>query len=199
MFPPTEEERKKFNLELCKRCLPHDMDTGGFFIALFRKSKPLGERARRKAEELEMQTQSNDLNTVKTNNTNGDCDVLVKNGSDLEQNESSGNKEDNICIDDKPKSGKKKLERNYEKAGREEFVEVADSVLEDIENFYGLSDSFARGQLMARGTADSKLLYFISNSVKENVFDRGLQNRIKGIHSGLRAFERRSRKDNNKG
>lgn len=39
MFPPTEEERKRFKLRRCVRLCPTDQDTGGFFVALFRRRK----------------------------------------------------------------------------------------------------------------------------------------------------------------
>ena len=51
-FPPTQEEAAKFGLEKCLRCLPHDMDTGGFFVALLKKVKPISARAKREAMEL---------------------------------------------------------------------------------------------------------------------------------------------------
>jgi len=81
---------------------------------------------------------------------------------------------------------------------KENFIAPDDKIIADIVEFYGIKDEFAHGQLLARGTSESKLLYFISSSIKKNIFDRGLQHRVKGIHSGLRAFERRSTKDNDK-
>jgi len=51
-FPPTKEEAEKFHLERCLRCLPHDMDTGGFFVALLRKVKPMGRKATEKMNAL---------------------------------------------------------------------------------------------------------------------------------------------------
>ncbi|KAG0660905.1 hypothetical protein C6P45_001453 [Maudiozyma exigua] len=36
-FPPTDEEVVKFNLERCIRILPHQQNTGGFFVAVFEK------------------------------------------------------------------------------------------------------------------------------------------------------------------
>lgn len=36
-FPPTEEEISWMNLHRCLRCVPHDEDTGGFFVATLRK------------------------------------------------------------------------------------------------------------------------------------------------------------------
>jgi hypothetical protein len=39
MFPPDQNEVKKFNLGRCIRIYPHDNDTGGFFVAVFQKIK----------------------------------------------------------------------------------------------------------------------------------------------------------------
>ncbi|XP_065095378.1 tRNA (cytosine(34)-C(5))-methyltransferase [Ochlerotatus camptorhynchus] len=41
MFPPAAEDAAKYNLERCIRVLPHQQNTGGFFIALLEKKKPL--------------------------------------------------------------------------------------------------------------------------------------------------------------
>lgn len=41
MFPPNPEDAPKFHLERCMRILPHHQDTGGFFVALLQKVKPL--------------------------------------------------------------------------------------------------------------------------------------------------------------
>ncbi|VDK80254.1 unnamed protein product [Litomosoides sigmodontis] len=43
MFPPSDEEIQKFHLERCFRILPHMQNTGGFFVAVLRKSKPLNQ------------------------------------------------------------------------------------------------------------------------------------------------------------
>ena len=51
-FPPTEEEAKTMQLNKCIRILSHDMDTGGFFVALFKKVQPLSQRARDKSAQL---------------------------------------------------------------------------------------------------------------------------------------------------
>lgn len=51
-FPPTEEEQKRFELHKSLRCLPQDMDTGGFFVALLKKVKPLGKKANERMDSL---------------------------------------------------------------------------------------------------------------------------------------------------
>ncbi|CAK4066714.1 unnamed protein product [Aphanomyces euteiches] len=37
IFPPTAEEAEAFHLDWCMRCVPHDENTGGFFIVLIEK------------------------------------------------------------------------------------------------------------------------------------------------------------------
>lgn len=50
-FPPTREEIDEFRLERCMRCLPQDMNTGGFFVALFHKVEPVGSRRKERDDE----------------------------------------------------------------------------------------------------------------------------------------------------
>lgn len=39
IFPPSFEELKRFKVERCMRLCPTDQDTGGFFVAIFRKKR----------------------------------------------------------------------------------------------------------------------------------------------------------------
>lgn len=56
MFPPSKEEMEcgKFNLERCMRLVPHDQDTGGFFVAVLEKniSDSLTKRMQRKLDKF---------------------------------------------------------------------------------------------------------------------------------------------------
>jgi len=40
VFPPKPEEAAAFNLERCLRLLPHQQDTGGFFVTVLEKVAP---------------------------------------------------------------------------------------------------------------------------------------------------------------
>jgi 16S rRNA C967 or C1407 C5-methylase (RsmB/RsmF family) len=51
-FPPTQQEAEQMQLHHCLRFLPHDMDTSGFFVAVFRKTQPLSAKARERAATL---------------------------------------------------------------------------------------------------------------------------------------------------
>jgi len=189
-FPPTPEEAAEFKFERCLRVLPHDLDTGGFFVALFKKVCPLSNRARRKAEELaesvskRMDTPTNEA--IKNDDSENVSDDGVTVGMELED----------IARDTevgKKQSLKKRDSCDIDKA--ESFVAVDEDVLPPLIDFYGFTDQFAKGQFMARAGGQSKLLYFITKSVKQNLIDRGIQDRIHVINSGLRAFERRNKDD----
>mmetsp|Transcript_18670 Transcript_18670/g.21228 ORF Transcript_18670/g.21228 Transcript_18670/m.21228 type:complete len:162 (+) Transcript_18670:1230-1715(+) len=131
-----KKEVAKFNLEKCMRCLPHDLDTGGFFIALFKKVKPVAERARRKAQELEQNECANDaefqelkrvkLNTLdklvgeKNGNDIGndvDVDSTTSNAAeDMKMEDIIGKSDETLQVKDQTiNNGRKRQDRNYEK------------------------------------------------------------------------------------
>jgi 16S rRNA C967 or C1407 C5-methylase (RsmB/RsmF family) len=189
-FPPNPDEAAQFKLEKCLRCLPHDLDTGGFFVALFKKVYPLSSRARRKADELaqsiskRMDTPTNEPIATEVSDKIGGDDMSVE--GEMEETGKAA------------EIGKKELLNkgkgcDTEKA--ESFVSVEEDVLPPLIDFYGFTDQFAKGQFMARAGGNSKLLYFITKSVKENLIERGIQDRIHVINSGLRALERRNKDD----
>jgi len=227
-FPPTKEEIAKFNLDRCMRCLPHDMDTGGFFVALFRKVAPLSERARKKAKALALDSRP-DSKRQEEDEGEDKMAVGVKDGEEVGTTENSTdelfptititdeavetkstkNKDGTTVgtIDDTETTNNstninklvygKPLLRGRGKSrgnqGNYDFVKTDESILPPLIEFYGLSDSFAREQFMARNSGDAKLLYFITKSVKKNMLDRGVQDRVTVVTSGLRAFERGNR------
>lgn len=39
MFPPSLEVAKKLNLDYTMRILPHDQNSGGFYVALLKKTQ----------------------------------------------------------------------------------------------------------------------------------------------------------------
>ncbi|XP_026728129.1 tRNA (cytosine(34)-C(5))-methyltransferase [Trichoplusia ni] len=57
MFPPKPEDLGKYNLEKCIRILPHQQDTGGFFVAVFEKLSALPWEKEEKPIEVEKSTE----------------------------------------------------------------------------------------------------------------------------------------------
>jgi len=268
-FPPTQDEIAKFNLHRCMRCLPQDMDTGGFFVALFRKIAPLSERARRKANALalDLKTEaeknkakkepvgaqpsssptgeeagptdtipSNDNDVAGDNTSNkavstndekneakkesvgaqpsssptgeeaGTTDTIPSNDNDVAGDNTSNKalstnddptNDKTTVTDSKGKVVSKPLMRGRGRTrqiqGLYDFVPLEGDILPPLLEFYGISDSFAREQFMARNEGNAKILYFITASVKKNLIDRGVQAKVQVVTSGLRAFERNKR------
>jgi len=219
MFPPSSEEASKFHLERCLRCLPHDMDTGGFFVALLRKVKPLSERARkrmsevgndassqtvqekRKSKELEVDNSECKRNKVEEEENEKDGkEVKDENKTDIDAINNGTKEESNA--DEKPNvqnNGENKEKprsqgrRRHVDLGGERFIPLEPTIFPDIVDFYGLKKTFPMEQYMARASGDAKVLYFITKTVKSKLIDKGMQDRVTVINSGLRAFERGSR------
>jgi 16S rRNA C967 or C1407 C5-methylase (RsmB/RsmF family) len=224
-FPPTEAEAKAFELHKCLRCLPHDMDTGGFFVALFKKIKPLSPdatarmhqmaRESRGGIEVDAHLNSKDDNgekkgdTETTSNTDADAkddsDVVMTEQSEVEQTDDNAEtsdvkKEEDETIQKAP-TGRIGIHHNKKKKengdlGNEDFIPLDETMWPPIIEEFGLGPNFPKEQYMARASGEAKVLYFIAKSVKEQLIDHGIQNRVTVINSGLKAFERCSIAEN---
>lgn len=63
LFQPTPEQKEKLHLRRCIRILPHHQDTGGFFVALLEKVKPLP------GEKVYVESQHSDDKSAPSTNT----------------------------------------------------------------------------------------------------------------------------------
>jgi 16S rRNA C967 or C1407 C5-methylase (RsmB/RsmF family) len=197
-FPPTSEEAEKFHLERCMRCLPQDNDTGGFFVALLRKVGPISKQDYRRQGEEGEDADATDpdpkrfkLDPEQDDETKKHV-VAVKEDEDDEDNDGQDNIEmvdvegldaDNMPVTSKVSDRKKVDER---------FIGVEDTVLDPLIEYYGLTGSdFRKDLFMTRANGDSKVIYYLSVPVKY-LLDRGIQDRVQVIASGLKAFSRNS-------
>jgi len=194
-FPPTEAEASTFGLEKCLRCLPHDMDTGGFFVALLKKVKPIGMKARKraialarelrpdvmddegnvavppKAKRAKLDEAQNDNDTDELASTDGVVGKIVKQTSVNNTRDKKRTRGDN---------------------GNEDFLVNDDAVWPPLVEFYGLSDDFPKNQYMCRSNSNSKILYFVGKPVSD-LMGRGMQDRLTIINAGLKGFERNNK------
>ena len=207
-FPPTEEEAKEFQLHKSLRCLPQDMDTGGFFVALLKKVKPLSTQATEQMNAMTNESKDKDDKEVKKDDDKGeaaenDGDGVTTESSAAEPTEPVSTADDNV--DDKSinndddegqapiqKAPRGKHGQKKKDLGNENFVHPDPALWPPIIEHFGLTASFPKEQYMCRASGESKVLYFISKSIKENLIDRGIQDRITVINSGLKGFERQN-------
>ncbi|KAL7535379.1 hypothetical protein ACHAXR_009414, partial [Thalassiosira sp. AJA248-18] len=224
-FPPTEEEAERFELHKCLRCLPQDMDTGGFFVALLKKVKPLGKNATQRMEalaresrggvEVDAHLKSGDKDDVGNGKKESEDVSMTDATTSAAEEKTDTEPEKKICKPVKEEGKDKDNEEPIQKApkgkvgmhhkhqkkssdlGTENFLPAKPSLWPPIIEEYGLAPTFPKDQFMVRASGEAKILYFMSKSIKEELIDRGIQDRVTVINSGLKGFERCSLKDTN--
>ena len=197
-FPPTEEEAKRFELHKCLRSLPQDMDTGGFFVTLLKKVKPLSidatermaamARESRGGVEVDTHIKEKKAEQVKEGTPKeGDGNAAMIDPPVAEEKESDDKSEPEPK---KAPTGKVGQHKHRADLGNEDFIPSDPSIWPAIFEQYGLPETFPKEQYMVRSAGDAKVVYFITKSIKEELINHGLQKRVTVINSGLKGFER---------
>ncbi|CAO3616776.1 unnamed protein product [Mucor hiemalis] len=205
-FPPSEEEVKEFNLDRCIRIYPHQQDTGGFFVAVFEKVKPLtatdrvclarseGKSVAKddvEAAKKEMEAEAKELEEEKA--VSGEDEVIpAKRASADPAVDESANKKAKLA-EEKPFEGKPKRDVPGIKEAPFEMMLADSPDLAEITDFYGLDPNFPRDQFLLRseGTAKGRSLYFVSSSIKRVLESKDFA-RLQTVNTGVRLFVRQS-------
>eukprot|EP00526_Cylindrotheca_closterium_P008207 CAMPEP_0113632464 /NCGR_PEP_ID=MMETSP0017_2-20120614/16875_1 /TAXON_ID=2856 /ORGANISM="Cylindrotheca closterium" /LENGTH=827 /DNA_ID=CAMNT_0000543023 /DNA_START=37 /DNA_END=2520 /DNA_ORIENTATION=+ /assembly_acc=CAM_ASM_000147 len=205
-FPPTDEEAANFNLKLCMRILPHDMNTGGFFVALLKKVAPMSPRARKTFQQLE-----NELEEYKESpESEGEPkskrakvdQMAVANENDAKGKEAGESKQQSTDREESSSTTPGNVKKHYlsdkdgnkhPTLGRDDFIPLSKDIFEPLKEYYGLSsNSFDANQYMGRACGDSKVLYFITKTIRK-LIDDGLQTRVTVVTSGVKGFVRNNK------
>lgn len=164
MFAPPPEEVAKYNLQHCIRVLPHEQNTGAFFVSVLVKKKLM-------PWEAEVNTKAIQSNARK----------LAK---------LAGGEEAESVRDDEPEHPKKKKKIHY--GFREDpfvFFKEDEEVFTMLKNFYQLSEDFKPTCLLTRCLVGKKKnIYFCSPEVRSVL--RANEHNIKLINSGVKTFSR---------
>jgi hypothetical protein len=176
-FKPTDEEVASFYLHRCVRCLPHDNDTGGFFVALIRKVGDISVADRQQHDALDSKQPENKRARLE------EKESASKQGPRMDD-EGERLVKGNQVRDENGKS--------IQGLGKDDFVPVQDNILKELIDSFGLVESnFQKDLIMTRASGESKNIYYISRPIK-NMIDKGIQNKVTVINSGLKAFVRSS-------
>ncbi|GJN20554.1 hypothetical protein PR202_gb07946 [Eleusine coracana subsp. coracana] len=216
-------EHSDYPLHRCMRIVPHDQNSGAFFIAVLHKLSPLNENqavqvtnseniiSRDRTEKLE---ENFGTDKVPSEENAVHQQVVDANVLDGEQNGATNDKssKDKISEDAKVivneaengQAGKKDGRRRPQNQGRWRGVDPViffkDKVtIESIVSFYGIKDSFPlEGHLVTRNPDSShvKRIYYVSKSVQD-VLELNIKigERLKITSLGLKIFERQSSKE----
>ncbi|KAJ4714480.1 tRNA (Cytosine(34)-C(5))-methyltransferase [Melia azedarach] len=221
-FPSTDnldEEVCDLPLELCMRLVPHDQNTGAFFIAVLQKVSPLPGQETNISPQGNMPTRNDAPPNQIKEETDG-LEVNMADGTDEKDPEGSseGNsidnedgapaepdplssgKDDSVETEvpvNKETGGKRKLQMQGKWRGVDPVIFFKDeTIINTIKTFYGIDDSFPLdGHLVSRNSETNhvKRIYYISKSVKD-VLELNIQvgQQLKITSVGLKMFERQT-------
>lgn len=171
-FPPNPEE--KLNLERCIRVLPHHNNTGGFFIALLRKTSSKSQALDKNKEKIKKELEY----------------PSKKAKIDLEE----------ITKDNDVGSEKSKDEKSIRKSHRGHdpiFILEDYPIIESILSTFGIVKDIRRNLITRNNQNESgqpKKIYFVSDSIRQ-LIDRNLESVTRINTIGQKVFERHDRKD----
>eukprot|EP01116_Phalansterium_solitarium_P013353 TRINITY_DN30728_c0_g1_i1.p1 TRINITY_DN30728_c0_g1~~TRINITY_DN30728_c0_g1_i1.p1 ORF type:complete len:768 (-),score=228.60 TRINITY_DN30728_c0_g1_i1:186-2489(-) len=204
-FPPTDAERPELHLERCLRLLPHDQNTGGFFIAVLEKVAPLSPAAvsaqtaapaSTPAAAADAAPGKSEAASAASDGADADADADV--GSDGATGEPVVDKETASAMLELPRdvAGKPALKR---RGGEEPFLPIAAHMLhvvDKIRTFYGLSAEFPADRLMIRSENKDKLsmkTYYVADTLRRYVLsdDRDM---LRTVSLGVKVLHRHEAK-----
>ncbi|KAK9736563.1 16S rRNA methyltransferase RsmB/F [Popillia japonica] len=167
MFPPNPEDKEKYNLHKCIRILPHQQNTGAFFVAVLEKLKPLHSKEK-----------SFKINSESTENDHVENDSIE---------EEIGKKREND--DSLPQNQRKRRRKEGYKEDPFVFFTDKEEIWPSIQNFYKISNDFDPTCLLVRcHTGKKKNIYMTSSAIRDLVINN--QGTIKFINTGVKTFVR---------
>ncbi|RUS17287.1 hypothetical protein BC937DRAFT_90165 [Endogone sp. FLAS-F59071] len=216
MFPPANANEIK--LERCIRIYPHLQDTGGFFVAVFKKVSPMTAidrafLARQKGEALTEPVDEKEdealLESIKAESTAEDHeneqtqdDIVPAKRSGIDETPAEPPKR--ARIDEEGKVGENSNVKQ-EHVGefivkdtkvstlKEEpfiFLDHDNDDIKQFSDFYGLSSTFPVTNFLVRSEKSrSKTIYFVSDPVKA-VLQAADAARLRVVNTGVKAFVR---------
>ncbi|KAL6888274.1 hypothetical protein ACP4OV_009300 [Aristida adscensionis] len=202
-------EHSDFPLHRCMRIVPHDQNSGAFFIAVLQKLSPLNENQVIEEIKSEQSISKDRTENIVHQKIPDETNVL-----DAEPNEGTDEKSPKAKISEDAKVVVTEAEnvqaetrdrrRRPQTQGRWRGVDPViffkdEATVTSIVSFYGIKDSFPlEGHLVTRNPDAShvKRIYYVSKSVRD-VLELNIKvgERLKITSLGLKIFERQSSKD----
>lgn len=163
------------HLDRSFRILPHTMNTGGFYIAVFRKLKPCPRT-------FTVASAAGAQDSVDADSGAADG----KNGGD-ENTTAAPAVEQEV----KPKTDERRKKKPNGRTVFQEdpFIPVASSIFDSLKSFYGMDDSFNREHFFGRSELGRKV-YRLNEGVS-NIVINPHNHKLKVVHTGVRCFESR--------
>jgi len=184
-FPP----QNNMNLERCIRILPQDMDTGGFFVALFHKKDFLADCILENKEELHAEIKNIKEKNDRISITN------TKSSSSADSSKRLKTETTKVKVEEPVVKSSTVPSSNWKYF----ILPVEETIILRLKEYYEIPSDFPWNQIVKRATGEAKILYYINIPIKElvldkfNKFRRYQQDNLEIIHTGLKVFERNGR------
>jgi len=181
MFPDTEERmRDVIKIQNTVRLMPHDQNTGGFYLALIRKKNHVvfgsGKSTENKASKKETKEQTMNVEVQE----NQEVEAIKEVGKDIDEKEAlklavaeeetkveavpeKKEKQEKMQVEEGYKSPKEKEKKKKEK--KETFVTLDNKDWESIRDYYGLDEKLK--DLLIQQTPGEKKVYLISPGIRK--------------------------------
>ncbi|KAL1928499.1 hypothetical protein VTP01DRAFT_2855 [Rhizomucor pusillus] len=186
-FPP--ENVQELPLERCIRIYPHLQDTGGFFVAVFEKVKPMTQ-----AERMMQEGNGDQQEQLVVEKEPELAETPEDDGAETAGSSSNQDETTNVVVPSKrPASVSTASDSRASKEAPFELLSPDSPELAEISDFYGLDPRFPRDQFLIRseGKEKSRTIYFVSKAVKELLASADIH-RLNLVMTGVRLFVRQS-------
>ncbi|KAI5704527.1 hypothetical protein M8J75_006344 [Diaphorina citri] len=181
MFPTGDPSH---HLERCLRLLPHQQDTGGFFIAVLEKVRPLP------AEQTKLDREAAYKSSLaeETQDKISEETTAIAAATDNGEAESKPEPEASSPTREPPSKKRKRQPQGY-KEDPFVFFNTDEAVWPPIRDFYDISPSLPVDCLLTRClVGKKKIIYFTSPMVKNII--QSNENNLKIINTGVKSFAR---------
>ena len=192
MWPP--KNAADLHLERCLRIYPHLQDTGGFFVAVFKKTAPFvvpnpgrAAAAAVRAEQVKTPTETEEVSKEEATESTTDA---IGSGDKHKLEGDEGEKE----VVKKPRMSRAERFGVVRKEEPFLFLDNNNVDIQLISNFYGLDKEFPTDQFLVRSEGEkNKTIYFVSEAVKSILQSEEIH-RLKVVNTGVRTFIRQDTK-----
>ncbi|PAN35878.1 hypothetical protein PAHAL_6G242600 [Panicum hallii] len=186
----------KFPLHRCMRIVPHDQDSGAFFIAVLHKLSPLngcqiqGTKIQHPlAKGIIVQPQKEHEPETRLYET-----ILTRQQNNVSKVVDAAE----VLESSRAESGDMQLQKQSRWKGVDPVLFFKDEVvIKSIISFFGIKESFPlQGHLVTRSTDNARRIYYVSKSVKKILELNGeVGEQLKIVSLGIKMFESHRSKD----
>ncbi|KAJ1919758.1 tRNA (cytosine-5-)-methyltransferase ncl1 [Mycoemilia scoparia] len=183
----------ELGLDKCLRIYPHQQDTGGFFVAVFEKTKPISKLERRDAKFSNEAKSIIPAKRAASPGEGSEKSAETKDESTIAETDSKDDDGDN----------KKKLPKEYRPDQPREdpplkenpfiFMEQDHESLQAIRKHFNISDKMQYNGFMIRDDKTFRTIYLVSNAVRFLLTQGGPK--LRTVNTGIRMFDKNGLKE----